>query len=114
MDAFLASVITPTQAKAYAQDGYVTEVAPSGNEWIIYPVWAGGAIIRFKGNRLHAGRVRRACVHIATTGERLRGCCCVRCQAATRWSTLVPEVNIATIILYLRAGKEDYVLETAI
>jgi hypothetical protein len=108
VDAFLASVITKKQVKAYANDGYVTEVAPSGNEWMIYPVWAGGVTIRFNDQRVVSSR----CVHIATD-QGLPGCICTRCRAASQMATLVPEVNIATIILYIRAGMEDYVLKTA-
>lgn len=108
MDAFLASVITPEQAKAYANDGYVTEVAPSGNQWMIQPRWSAGATVVFNRNRY-----RRLCVHIETN-QCLPGCFCVRCRSnyGTQ-ATMVPDMNIAIIILYLRAGMEDYVLKTA-
>lgn len=110
MDAFLASIITPEQAKAYVSNGFVTEVAPSGNTWMIQPRWSAGATVVFAGWRR---RVWRACVHIETD-QCLPGCICIRCRSnyGTQ-ATMVPDMNIAIIILYLRAGLEDYVLKMA-
>lgn len=116
MDAFLASVITSEQAKAYASDGFVTEVAPSGNQWMIQPRWSAGATVVFNRQRLLrniGASYRRVCVHIETD-QCLPGCYCIRCKSNYgKQAILVPDMNIAIIILYLRAGMEDYVLKTA-
>lgn len=85
----LLSVLTHEQKKEWMSHRRVTEVAPSGRVWRLFPEWSGGATIM-------EGEARRAtlCIH---PRER------------------VPEAdNMAALIMALRSGDEDHLIQIAI
>lgn len=85
----LLSLLTHEQKEEWLAHRYVTEVAPSGKVWRLYPKWAGAAC-------LMAGNVRRAtlCLHPLTR---------------------VPDVDVmAAILVGLRSGQEEHYIKIAI
>lgn len=85
----LRSLLTHEQKQEWMSHRRVTEVAPSGRVWRLFPLWSGSATIM-------DGETRRAtlCVH---PRER------------------VPDVdNVAALLMALRSGDEDHLIQIAI
>lgn len=85
----LRSLLTHQQKQEWMSHRRVTEVAPSGRVWRLFPLWSGSATIM-------DGETRRAtlCVH---PRER------------------VPDVdNVAALLMALRSGDEDHLIQIAI
>jgi hypothetical protein len=98
----LLLLLSPRQKREWALFGRVTEIAPSGRPWRLYPSLSHGSVWPYRPEWLSVARVRLCVIPIFDQAQR------------EWWNQLDGSDVVTALIAALRGGDEDSLIQMAI